>query len=318
MSEQNHAAVPDDIVRIEHVSNSYYENQLGIFGKRKKTQVLRDVSLTIHRDEFFGLVGESGCGKSTLANCILGMVPFEGTIEVAGMTYGKSNRKEFTRHVQAVFQDPLSALDPRRRIGEILREPLDIHGIGTKEEREAKVKEMLETVGLDESYASRLPRELSGGQRQRVCIGASLMLEPELVIADEAISALERGEPPLEQDHSQATKAPKLKKEDGLLDWNRPAREIHNLVRGLQPWPGAWTALDGKTLRVRATKLSDGGPEDGAEPGTLRGTEGGKRLWAKCGDRWIELLRLQPQDKREMLAKEFWCGLRTKENLKLG
>ena len=134
----------------------------------------------------------------------------------------------------------------------------------------------------------------------------------------EAISALERGEPPLEQDHSQATKAPKLKKEDGLLDWNRPAREIHNLVRGLQPWPGAWTALDGKTLRVRATKLSDGGPEDGAEPGTLRGTEGGKRLWAKCGDRWIELLRLQPQDKREMLAKEFWCGLRTKENLKLG
>ena len=144
------------------------------------------------------------------------------------------------------------------------------------------------------------------------------MLEAGRPALAEAISALERGEPPLEQDHSQATKAPKLKKEDGLLDWNRPAREIHNLVRGLQPWPGAWTALDGKTLRVRATKLSDGGPEDGAEPGTLRGTEGGKRLWAKCGDRWIELLRLQPQDKREMLAKEFWCGLRTKENLKLG
>ena len=192
MSEQNSsAAAQDDIVRIEHVSNSYYENQLGIFGKRKKNQVLRDVSLTIHRDEFFGLVGESGCGKSTLANCILGMVPFEGTIEVAGMSYGKANRKEFTRHVQAVFQDPLSALDPRRRIGEILREPLDIHGIGTKEEREAKVKEMLETVGLDASYATRFPRELSGGQRQRICIGASLMLEPELVIADEAISALD-------------------------------------------------------------------------------------------------------------------------------
>jgi oligopeptide/dipeptide ABC transporter ATP-binding protein len=181
----------EDILRVEHVSNYYSDNGLGILRNRKRSQVLQDVSLTIGKDEFFGLVGESGCGKSTLGNAILGLIPYEGKITVAGLEYGKVSRKEFTRHIQAVFQDPLSAMNPRRTIGDTMKEPLMAHGIGTPEEQEAAVRAMLETVGLDASYADRYPRELSGGQRQRVCIGAALMLEPELIIADEAISALD-------------------------------------------------------------------------------------------------------------------------------
>ncbi len=176
---------------VSHVSNHYYETGLGILARRKKMQVLDDVSLTVRQDEFFGIVGESGCGKSTLANCVLGLLPFDGEILVDGLSAAKTPRKEFTKHIQAVFQDPLSALDPRKTIGFTLREPLRAHGIGTPEEQTEKVNQMLKLVGLDESYADRYPRELSGGQRQRVCIGAALMIEPPLIIADEAISALD-------------------------------------------------------------------------------------------------------------------------------
>ena len=180
-----------EILEIEHVTNRYRDSGAGFFSKDKMTRVLNDVSLTIHRDEIFGLVGESGCGKSTLGKAVLGMIPFDGEIRVAGMKYSRNNRKEFTRSVQAVFQDPLSALNPRRTIAQTMEEPLLAHGMGTKESRRQKVIEMLQLVGLDESYADRLPRELSGGQRQRVCIGAALMIDPELVIADEATSALD-------------------------------------------------------------------------------------------------------------------------------
>ena len=106
-----------EILEIEHVTNRYRDSGAGFFSKDKMTRVLNDVSLTIHRDEIFGLVGESGCGKSTLGKAVLGMIPFDGEIRVAGMKYSRNNRKEFTRSVQAVFQDPLSALNPRRTIG---------------------------------------------------------------------------------------------------------------------------------------------------------------------------------------------------------
>ena len=180
-----------DILRVEHVSNYYSQGGLGILRKQEKNQVLQDVSLTIGRDEFFGLVGESGCGKSTLGNAILGLIPYEGTITVAGLDRARVSRKEFTRHIQAVFQDPLSALNPRKTIGFTMKEPLRAHDIGTEEERDQMVARMLERVGLDASYAARYPRELSGGQRQRVCIGAALILQPDLIIADEATSALD-------------------------------------------------------------------------------------------------------------------------------
>ena len=181
----------EEILEISHVTNRYRDSGTGFFSRSKMTRVLNDVDLTIHRDEIFGLVGESGCGKSTLGKAVLGLIPFDGQIKVAGMEYSRKNRQEFTRCVQAVFQDPLSSLNPRRTIAATLEEPLLAHGIGTPESRRAKAIEMLELVGLDGSYADRLPRELSGGQRQRVCIGAALMIDPELVIADEATSALD-------------------------------------------------------------------------------------------------------------------------------
>ena len=181
----------EEILEISHVTNRYRDSGSGFFSRSKMTRVLNDVDLTIHRDEIFGLVGESGCGKSTLGKAVLGLIPFDGQIKVAGMEYSRKNRQEFTRCVQAVFQDPLSSLNPRRTIAATLEEPLLAHGIGMPESRRAKAIEMLELVGLDGSYADRLPRELSGGQRQRVCIGAALMIDPELVIADEATSALD-------------------------------------------------------------------------------------------------------------------------------
>ncbi len=181
----------DTILSIEHVSNYYYDNGLGIFARRKKKQVLHDVSLTIGKDEFFGLVGESGCGKTTLGNCILGNIPFEGKITLGGMEIKDTDRLTFTRMVQSVYQDPSSALNPRRTVGQTMMEPLLAHGIGTPESRNSAVDRMLYRIGLDPTYKNRKPSELSGGQRQRVCIGAALMLEPELIIADEAVSALD-------------------------------------------------------------------------------------------------------------------------------
>ena len=193
MSQKVSAPVPaaTDILEVRHVSVSYQDNGLGIFGKRKEQEVLHDVSFSVHRDEFFGLVGESGCGKSTLGRAILGLLPFSGTILVDGMAHKTAGREAFTRKIQAVFQDPMSALDPRKTIGFTMEEPLKVHHMGDKAARRAAVSRMLEQVGLDASYASRTPEELSGGQRQRVCIGAALLAEPELVIADECVSALD-------------------------------------------------------------------------------------------------------------------------------
>lgn len=181
----------EELLEVTHVNNYYDDNGLGILRKRGKKQVLHDISFTIHTDEFFGLVGESGCGKSTLGNAILNLIPYEGSIRLDGRETAKEGRKEFTKKVQAVFQDPMSALNPRKTIGFTLREPLRAHGIGTPKEQLEEVNRMLERIGLDASYADRYPKELSGGQRQRVCIGAALMLNPELVIADEAVSALD-------------------------------------------------------------------------------------------------------------------------------
>lgn len=170
-----------DILELKSVNAGYSD----------KKGVLKNVSLSIKHNEFFGLVGESGCGKSTLSRAILGLLPFEGSIRVNGVSLSAHNRLSLSREVQAVFQDPLAALNPRHTIGFSMEEPLKIHKIGTKEERRILVNNMIEKVGLDKSLLCRYPSELSGGQRQRVCIGSSLMLRPKLVVADEATSALD-------------------------------------------------------------------------------------------------------------------------------
>lgn len=168
--------------------NSWYEEKQGFaFGKQRftetkltKRQVLHEVSFEMAEGEIVGLVGESGCGKSTLAKTILGMVKDkDGAVHIA------SGRP------QMVFQDPYSSLNPAYKIGWILEEPLRLKGGYTKSRRQEKVMEMLARVGLSPEIAERYPRQLSGGQRQRVCIGVALMQQPGLLIADEAVSALD-------------------------------------------------------------------------------------------------------------------------------
>jgi len=178
------------ILELKKLSKIYYTQRESIFGKSKAMRVLDDISFQIRKGEIFGLVGESGCGKSTLARAIVGLTKdTQGEIILSGEDVKKT--KKISKKVQIVFQDPLSSLNPKKKIGWILEEPLKIHKIGNKENRIKRVNQILELVGLDNSYRDRYPQELSGGQRQRIGIGSALMLSPKLIIADEPVSALD-------------------------------------------------------------------------------------------------------------------------------
>ena len=164
------------------------ENLCQQFGKNRAVD---DVSFEIYRGEVFGLVGESGCGKTTTGRCIMGLYPIRsGEIHFEGriVPSGRAGRE---RGIQMIFQDPMASLDPRMTVREIIGEGLIIGGLRSKEELQRRVKEMLELVGLRPEYADRYPHEFSGGQRQRIGIARAVIMQPQLLIADEPISALD-------------------------------------------------------------------------------------------------------------------------------
>lgn len=176
-----------------HDVSRHYAVTNGLLGLQSGTvHAVSDVSLTVNKGETLGLVGESGCGKSTLAKCIMGLEPLSGgSISFQDKLLKDWDNKLLRRHIQMIFQDPYSSLNPRQKVGSIIREALDIHKLGTREERKRKVLELMELVGLRPEQASRYPHEFSGGQRQRIAVARSLALNPDLVVCDEPVSALD-------------------------------------------------------------------------------------------------------------------------------
>jgi ABC-type oligopeptide transport system ATPase subunit len=154
-----------------------------------------DVSFEIEEGETLGLVGESGSGKSTTGYSVLQLLkPTGGSVRFLGKeltTMSRGDLREMRREMQIVFQDPYSSLNPRMTVGNIVAEPLTVHGVGTRRSREATVRDLLETVGFNPDFTNRYPHEFSGGQRQRIGIARALALNPRLIVCDEPVSALD-------------------------------------------------------------------------------------------------------------------------------
>ena len=167
----------------------------GVLGRMTHmVHAVEQVSFDIRKGETFALVGESGCGKSTIAKAMVGLVPHLGQIENGGKSMADlsgSGMQALRRRIQMVFQDPMAALDPRMTVGGQIAEPLLIHGIGDAADRRARAADLMARVGLTADQYDRYPHEFSGGQRQRICIARALALNPDLIIADESVSALD-------------------------------------------------------------------------------------------------------------------------------
>lgn len=186
----------EPLLKIENLKKYFPIKGGGYFkGNKKVVKAVDGVSFEIYRGETLGLVGESGCGKSTLGRNILRLQePTEGRVffkENDILAYRSHEMRKLRKQMQIIYQDPFSSLNPRFTVGEIIGEMFDIHGVAKGAEKEKKVKEMIELVGLDPSRYHSYPHEFSGGQRQRVGIARALALNPEFVVADEPVSALD-------------------------------------------------------------------------------------------------------------------------------
>ena len=186
----------DDLLVADGVKK-YFPVTRGIILRHEvgSVKAVDDVSFTVRRGETLGIVGESGCGKSTLARCVTRLLDISGgTITFDGRDITRLSRSEMRpirREMMMVFQDPYASLNGRKRVGFIVAEPLEVHGIGTDTERKRRVQELLEVVGLNPEHYNRFPHEFSGGQRQRIGIARALAVNPKLIVCDEPVSALD-------------------------------------------------------------------------------------------------------------------------------
>jgi peptide/nickel transport system ATP-binding protein len=185
----------EPLLELEHVTKHFPVREGILQRETGQVHAVDDVTLNIVRGETLGLVGESGCGKSTLGRTIVRLLePTSGQIRFDGRDISKLGRRALRplrRELQMVFQDPYASLNPRKRVGTIIGDPLRIHGVGSRSERKTQVQELLETVGLSPEHYNRYPHEFSGGQRQRIGVARALALSPKLIVCDEPVSALD-------------------------------------------------------------------------------------------------------------------------------
>jgi oligopeptide transport system ATP-binding protein len=186
---------PEILLEAQHIVK-HFPIRGGVFMKQVgAVRAVDDVSLAIRKGETVGLVGESGCGKTTFGRVILRLEePTAGALFFEGenlLAFGRGRMRRMRREMQIIFQDPFSSLNPRKTVAQIVGEPLLIHGLRSRREREARVLELLETVGLRREQMRRYPHQFSGGQRQRIGVARALALNPKLIVCDEAVSALD-------------------------------------------------------------------------------------------------------------------------------
>ena len=182
------------LLEVRHLTKEFARKK-GLFARAAPVRAVDDVSFTIERGETFGLVGESGSGKTTTGRCILRLIePTSGEVVFDGrdvLALSRGDLRRARRDMQIVFQDPYSSLNPRMRVADIVEEPLIIHRLGSKAERQARVTELFALVGLNPEHLRRYPHEFSGGQRPRIGLARALALNPSLIVADEPVSALD-------------------------------------------------------------------------------------------------------------------------------
>jgi peptide/nickel transport system ATP-binding protein len=189
-------SVPGPLLAVEGLRKEFpVKSGFLIERVRRTVKAVDGVSFSIPEGHTLGLVGESGSGKSTTGYCVLQLLkPTAGSIRFKGQeltTLGGGELRRLRRDMQIVFQDPYSSLDPRMTVGDIVSEPLEIHGIGSRRDRRGRVRELLDVVGFNPDFENRYPHEFSGGQRQRIGVARALALNPDLIVCDEPVSALD-------------------------------------------------------------------------------------------------------------------------------
>lgn len=179
----------EKLITLEHISKHFH------VGKKQTLVAVNDITMDIYKGETLGIVGESGCGKSTLGRVVMGIYhPTKGVIKYREKPVDLKRTKDrfaYSEKAQIIFQDPYASLDPRMTVGTIISEGMEIHNMYDAKKRQERVYELLETVGLNREHANRFPHEFSGGQRQRIGIARALAIEPEFIVCDEPISALD-------------------------------------------------------------------------------------------------------------------------------